>query len=388
MQTRFVTTDQGLVALKEDWDRLVAARPETEMPFYSWDWFYHSWLHFGKPVGMELFVVSVHESDQLVGILPLVRERRKSSGVGNRVLSFCNTGITPRNDMFTDPRQDQEVVFRATWDHLFEHRSAWDMLEFANVLDSSPFHPFILKGKHRRGYALIQNQGRISPFAELPGTLEDHINSLSKETRKTHRKRVRHFNVAGTSRQIRFFEKPEEIDEGLKYLETVHNNSWKGPYRNQHYPLFYQEVTPILAERGEVKIAIAFLDDVPISGGYMLSKNGTYYGCITDYDQKYQEYSPGILLLNYQLEHLLKERGRIFDFCGADQAYKKHYATGHQNHSNFEIFHSGFKSRMIYLAKKRLLPLVRKLRGIFQKKREGSKSEGSMTNEDTYTEAG
>ena len=378
MQTRFITTEQELVALKEDWDRLVVTRPETDTPFYTWDWFYHSWLHFGKSSGQELFIVAVHESNQLVGILPLVRERRKSLGVDYRILCFCNTGVTPRNTFYTDSCQDQETVFRAAWDHLFEHRSVWDMLEFVNILDSSPFHPFVLKGQHGREYARIQNQGRISPFAELTGTLEDYVNSLGKETSKTLRKRIRHFNVAGNSREVRFFEKPEEIDEGLKCLETVHNNSWKGPYSTQHYPLFFQEITPILAERGEVKISIIFLDDVPISGGYMLSKNGTYYGCGTDYDQKYQKYSAGILLLYYQLEHLLKEKGKISDFCGMNYAYKKHYATGYQSHSNFEIFHSGFKSRMICLAKKRLLPLLRKLRNIFQKKRDES-----TTNEET-----
>ena len=118
---------------------------------------------------------------------------------------------------------------------------------------------------------------------------------------------------------------------------------------------------PLLAERGEAKIAVIFLDDEPISGVYMLCKNTTYYGIITDYDQKYQEYSPGIVLLNYQLEYLLQGGGNIFDFCGADYDYKKKYATGYQNHSTFQIFHSGWKSRFVYSAKTCWLPLLRKI---------------------------
>jgi hypothetical protein len=107
MQIRFIMTDQELIALKEDWNRLVVARPETDMPFYTWDWFYHSWLHFGQPSGQELFVVSVHENEQLAGILPLVRERRKSSGMNYRILCFCNVGMTPRNTVYIDATQDQ-----------------------------------------------------------------------------------------------------------------------------------------------------------------------------------------------------------------------------------------------------------------------------------------
>ena len=361
MQTRFITTDEELIALKEDWNRLVTSRPETNMPFYSWDWFYHSWIHFGKPEGQELFVVAIDEADRLAGILPLVRSRRKSSRLTYRILSFCNVGMMPRNTIYTDSDRDQEALFRAAWNHLFDHCPAWEMLELANVLESSPLHRFVGEGDHRAGYALIQTRGATALFIELNGTFEDYLNSRSKGTRKDIRKHLKRFNESGSSRRVRFFEKPDEIEEGLKSLETVHNNSWKGAYVNQHYPLFYQEVTPILAEKGEAKIAAAFLDEVPVGGVYMLCKNGVYYGCIRDYDQKYREYAPGIVLLGHQLEHLIREGGGIFDFCGTTYDHKEKFGTGHQRHSTFQIFHSGLKSRFIYGAKTFLLPLLRRI---------------------------
>ena len=361
MQTRFISTDKELIALKEDWDRLTASRPETDMPFYSWDWFYRSWLHFGKPEGQELFVVAVYDGDQLVGILPLVRGSRKSSGLTYRILCVCNVGMMPRNTFYTDARQDQDAIFRAAWNHLFENRQVWDMLELANIPDTNPFHRFVLEGKHDTKYALIQDQGFIAPYIELTGTLDDYLNSLHKGARKDIRKHVKHFDESGTSHSIRFYEKPDDVLEGVKHLETVHSNSWKGMYTNLNYPQFYQEVTPILEERGEVKIAIVFLDDIPIGAAYMLCKNGVYYGCIRDYDQKYKEYAPGILLLDYQLEHLLKEGGKIFDFCGTGSEHKEKFGTGHHNHSIFQIFHSGWKSRFVYSSKTFLLPLLRKI---------------------------
>ena len=361
MQTRIITTEQELIALKDDWGHLVQSNPETDMPFYSWDWFYRSWIHFGKPEGQELFIVAVYENDHAIGILPLVRRKRKSSGIAYRILCFCNVGMMPRNTMYVDSNQNQESVFCAAWDHLFENHSAWDMLELANVPQTSPFHRFVMEGEHRTNYALIQNQGFMAPFIELTGTLEDYFLSLSKGTRKDIRKHVKHFNESGTARSVRIFEKPGEMREGLNYLEAVHSNSWKGSYSNQHYPQFYQEVTPVLAERNEVKIAIAFLEDVPIGAAYMLCKHGTYYGCIRDYDQKYREYAPGILLLHYQLEHLSQEGGRIFDFCGTTYDHKEKFGTGHLDHSTFQIFHSGWKSRCIYGAKTVLLPFLRKI---------------------------
>ncbi|MCL2304079.1 MAG: GNAT family N-acetyltransferase [Planctomycetaceae bacterium] len=267
--------------------------------------------------------------------------------------------MTPRNTMFTDPAQDQEAVFRAAWDHLFEHRSFWDMLEFSAVLASSSFHRFVLEAEHRPGYALIQNTGSVAIFIELTSSFEDYLSSLNKGARKDIRKHVKIFNEAGSFRLVRFFEKPDEMEEGLKHLEIVRCNSWKGSDKNPHYQQYYQEITPILAKRNEVKIAIIFLDAVPIGGVYMLSKKGTYYGCIRDYDEKYKKYAPGIVLLHYQLERLLQEGGKIFDFCGASYDHKKKFGTGHQNHSTFQVFHSGWKSRFIYSAKTFWLPLLR-----------------------------
>ena len=361
MNTRIITTEQELIAVKDDWDNLVRSNPATDMPFFSWEWFYRSWIHFGKPEGQELFVVAVYEENRLIGILPFVRGVQKLQGIACRILCFCNVGMMPRNTIYTDFNQDQETIFYAVWNHLFENRPIWDMLDIANVPEASPFHRFLLQGQHCTKYALIQNQGFIAPFIELTGTMEDYLNSLSKGTRKDIRKYIKHFNESGVSRSVRFFEKPVEIAEGLQHLETVHNNSWKGGYVNQHYPLFYQEITPILAEKGEVKIAAVFLDEVPIGGAYMLCKNGTYYGCIRDYDQQYRKYAPGILLLHYQLEHLLQEGGKIFDFCGTTYDHKEKFGTGHQNHSTFQIFHSGLKSRFIYWAKTVFLPFYRKM---------------------------
>ena len=361
MDTRMITTEQELIAVKDDWDNLVRSNPETDMPFYSWDWFYRSYLHFGKPEGMELFVITVRDGEQLVGILPLVRSGRKSAGLTYRILCVCNVGMMPRNTFYCDPHRDQEAVFRAAWDHLFANRSSWEMVEWGNVPDASSFHHFVLKGEHSTKFALIQNRGFVAPFIELTGTLEDYLNSLHKGARKDIRHHVKHFSESGSSRSVRFFEKPDEMLEGLTHLETVHSNSWKGSYDNPHYPLFYQEVTPVLAERGEGKIAIVFLDEVPIGASYMLCKNGVYYGCIRDYDQRYKEYAPGILLLHDQLKHLLQEGGRIFDFCGTTYKHKEKFGTGHHDHSTFQLFHSGLKSRFIYWSKMVLLPLYRKL---------------------------
>ena len=361
MQTRFITTDEELITLKEDWDRLVTSRPETDMPFYSWDWFYRSWIHFGKPEGRKLFVVAVYESERLVGILPLVSGERKSSGIAYRILCFCNTGMMPRNTMYTDSRQNQEAVFRAAWKHLFEHRSLWDMLEFANVIDSSPFHRFVLEGEHDAGFAMIQTQGLTSPFLELSDSVEDYLAGIDKKVRYNIKRYVKLFETNDKQHTVRVFQHPHESEEALRLAGEVKEASWKGGTRDAPFFRFFNDALPVLFANREALIQIILLENVPIAASFRLTRNGVFYGFGTDYKQEYKEHSPGVLLFYYLLHHIIEHGGHAFDFCGGDYNYKKQYTDIVQNHSSFQIFHSGMKSRFVYWSKTFLLPLIRKI---------------------------
>ena len=361
MQTRFITTDVELIALKEDWDRLVVARPETDMPFYSWDWFYRLWLHFAKPHGQELFVVAVYEENQLVGILPLVRGGRKSSGIAYRILRFCAVGMMPRNTFYTDARQDQEAIFRTAWNHLFDNRPVWDMLELANVPDSSPFHRFVLEGQHDTKYALIQNAGLSSPFLKLTGSVDDYLASIDKKVRYNIKRYVKLFETNTKQHEVRYFQHPHETEEALRLASEVAEASWKDKTKDSSYFRFFQDALPELFGQHEAIVLIILLENIPIAASFRLSRNGIFYGFGTDYNQEYKEHAPGVLMFYYLLHHIVEQGGHAFDFCGGDYNYKKQYTNVVQNHSTFQIFHSGWKSRFVYSAKTFWLPLLRKI---------------------------
>jgi len=364
MQTRLIRSEEELLPLKDSWNALIKNRPENDVPFFSWDWFYHSWRHFGEPEGREPAVVVAEDGDRLLGVLPLVRGKRKSSGISYRTLEFCNIGMMPRNTAYVAPDAEPDAVFSALRDRLFLERKYWDILELANVLDTTPFHRFWLDPDSRKpSCSLIQTQGFLSTFIRLQegATLDDYLATLGSSTRKDVRKHLRNFDNRGESGRVRFFESPEEIGEGLELLFEVHRNSWKGEYVNRHYPAFYRDVTPVLAERGEVSIAVAFLDGTPISAGYVLFNPTTCFTCINDYDTRYRDVAPGMVLFLRELEHVFRSGRTHYDFCGTIYEYKERLAGNKTNHSTFQIFHGGWKSRFLFSMKTKWLPLLRKI---------------------------
>ena len=361
MQTRLIRTEEELLPLRDAWNALVKTRPENDVPFFSWDWFYHSWRHFGEPAGRELFVVVAEDGERLVGVLPLVSGKQKSSGVSYRTLEFCNVGTAPRHSAYVDTSVEPATVFSALRHQLFAERKRWDMLELSNVAETAAFHEFWTTPQTETPLGLIRLQGFSAPYIERTGTFADYLGSLSSTTRKDIQRHLKHFKDFGDAKQVRFFDKPEEVAEGLELLFEVHRRSWKGEFVNQHYPAFYRDLTPILCERGEAFIAVALLNDKPISAGYVLTNDDTFFSLINDHDTQHRDLAPGTMLFVYEMDRLIDGGRKRFDFCGTAYDYKERLANHKTEHSTFQIFHSGWKSRFLFSAKTKWLPMLRKL---------------------------
>jgi CelD/BcsL family acetyltransferase involved in cellulose biosynthesis len=362
MNTQLITAENELISLKDSWNGLVRANAETDVPFFSWEWFYRSWLHFGKPTGQQLAVVTVEDGTQLVGLLPLVYGMKKSSGITYRTLGFCNTGIIPRNTAYWLPEQNNNVsIFQAIWQQILLMKRTWDVLELTNIPQATSFHDFWLA--EHSGIALIQTKGLSSPYALLEGLTYDQYFSQygNKDARRRFKRNTERFAAEEKHWEVNIFETEKDIQTGMDLVLAVRKESWKGAFRNEAYIRFYRELFSELVQRGEVLIPVLMLDDLPIATEIITGCNGNYFLHTNDYDSRFRETAPGICLLHAMLITAFERHWRLFDFTGDDYDYKKDSNTGVRYHSTFQIFHNGIKSRLIYSAKTFMLPLIRKI---------------------------
>src|SRR5918997_5263344 len=72
-----VKDSRGFAALEEEWEDLLRQCPHAT-PFQSWAWLYSWWEHYGE--GYELRLITVRHEGLLVGIIPLMLERRWGFG--------------------------------------------------------------------------------------------------------------------------------------------------------------------------------------------------------------------------------------------------------------------------------------------------------------------
>jgi CelD/BcsL family acetyltransferase involved in cellulose biosynthesis len=363
MNTRLVTKEDELVSLKDLWNNLVYHNPETAMPFFSWDWFYHSWLHFAKPVGQELFVVTVYDNEKLVGLLPLVRGSKKSLGISYKTLEFCNVGIIPRNTAYCDSNCDANFIFQRIGSRIFAERKNWDILELSNVAQSTRFYDYCQTIPSELLLAMIQTKGLSSPYAEFEGlTYEEYFSKYgNKDARRRFKRNTERFAAENKCWEMKIFETEQEIQQGIDLALAVRQGSWKGAFKNEEYVRFYRELFTALAQRREVLVPVLLLDEIPMAAQFITGCRNRFFLHTNDYDTRFRETAPGICLLHQMLITAFERQWKVFDFTGDDYDYKKDSQTGIQIHSTFQIFHTGMKSRFLYSAKTFWLPLIRKI---------------------------
>src|SRR5438045_2154976 len=100
MEVDVVKKTQAFTALEEEWEDLYYDSP-LATPFQSWSWLYSWWEAFGE--GYELRLITVRHGSHLVGLIPLMLERRW----GFRRLLFI--GDPDRPDLLTRSGWEDKV---------------------------------------------------------------------------------------------------------------------------------------------------------------------------------------------------------------------------------------------------------------------------------------
>jgi hypothetical protein len=98
-----IDSTQDFGALEEEWEELYHNSP-LATPFQSWAWLYSWWESYGK--AYELHLVTIRDGGLLVGLIPLMLERK----VGLGRLLFVGTGLTDNLDMLAREGWGDEVL--------------------------------------------------------------------------------------------------------------------------------------------------------------------------------------------------------------------------------------------------------------------------------------
>lgn len=202
---------QAFAALEEEWEDLHRASPQAT-PFQSWAWLYSWWEFYGE--GYELRLVTVRDRSLLVGLVPLMLERR--GGFGR--LLFVGTGLTDYHDLLA--REGREAQVSEAGRRALEQMDGWHVADLQQLRPEAVAWRVFKCWNHPRARVWQDNYPVIDvkPWDEL-------IMSLSRNLRSTVRRTLRRAEADGVRSNL---VDVDDAEQAAHRWVALHREAWRG----------------------------------------------------------------------------------------------------------------------------------------------------------------
>ena len=341
-----------------EWNALVREN-RTDTVFQTFEW-QASWCRaFGHDV--RLLVLLAETDGVLVGIAPLMISHRTLLRRPRRVLEFIGSDSADFCDFIVrDP--DVSAAF-LEW--LLEHRDLWDVVDLANIAETSPLLEFVPQLVGPRGHAVDVEHLQEAPTRLFRDPEEDR-KLLSKKSIRRHEN---WFRRAGTL-DFRFI---EDSGEALSHLETLfdqHVRRW-GPegfpsrFLDERHRAFYRNLVELMLPTAVARLSVLEFDGRPIAYEFGFEYGNRYYAVKPSFEPEYADHSPGMLIQKYCMADLIERGVGEYDFTVGDEPYKYRFANHVRNAYRARVYPSPLarmRDRVMVWIRKRAWKLRERLR--------------------------
>lgn len=341
----WVTTPEGLDALRADWTRLAGERLGV---FRTWEWQRSWWKELGS-VGAgfrELRVLVARDRDGVRAILPMYAKDVLVAGlVPRRQLRFIADGVVGSDylGLVADPGEIDAVAFEVAR-HLRRDPMLDDIdeLRLVDLLDGDPLTA-ALRCELADAMPRIGVAARYRcAYARLSGSFDSYLAGRAKGMGQQYKRRLRWLQRQ-PGFELRLATTPQQVVSDLEHLFALHRLRWSPEGGSQAIPderveRFHREAARRVAERGWVRLATVFVGGraVASSYGFACGTGFSYYQ--GGLDPEWRQRSVGTVALGALVERAYAESATEFDFLRGDESYKRmwadHWRSTHAVHAD------------------------------------------------------
>lgn len=160
-------------------------------------------------------------------------------------------------------------------------------------------------------------------FLQVDGEWSSYLKSRSGLQRSTIKRMGKKFSTDGGTLEL--LQGGVDLERSIDAYERVYAASWKvaEPHAN-----FIPGLIRACAERGWLRLGVAWLKDEPIAAQLWFVAGGKAYIYKLAYHEAYKTYAPGTLLTAMLMEHAIEEdRAVEVDYLIGDDPYKKSWMS-------------------------------------------------------------
>ncbi|CCK80480.1 GNAT family N-acetyltransferase [Desulfobacula toluolica] len=355
---RVVSDLESFYQLRTVWDELLENQ-KTHMPFLCFDWF-RIWIkHFLKD--NELFILLLYQQDRVVAIAPLhIKSIFFKKNLKARIVSLLGNIHSPiKNIIYKD--HDIRVmsdcllkIFR----FFFDVYRDWDIMELDSIPEEDHYFNILKNVANTIGFK------RREYFCYNDWVLEkisysgcEYLQKRSKNIRKELGKRKRRLQGKGDLRFENGTNK-NKFDDYIRIYNYVREHSWKHPEKDN---FFLKELRKSAMEKGWLRFAILFFNNLPISCHIRMNYKNSVYFLESVYDLEYSKFSPTTILRSELMQYIIdKENAGIIHTIRGDEPYKKDWTPTQKQRKGMTIFNNNLKGRSLAFLMLAILPNIEK----------------------------
>lgn len=313
--------------MASEWNDLTETA-HIENLFLTHDWLLEWWRVYGGD--HELWLLTGRFQGSLRGIAPLMLTRDPS---GVRCITFIGTGeITPDQLDFIVLSGWRSEFISALCKYLANSQSLWDILECDCFTDDSSVRELLSTSLRKQGLNVEYHRTIVCPYSILPSTFEVFLQSRGSETRQQFRAKLRRLIRDHPEAQFGRVESLPQFDEAFEALIRLHQSRWMGrgqtgSFADQHIIDFHRAIASDALAKGRLRLYYLKIEDSIVATYYcfQVGRKTTYYNA--GFDDKWHQYSIGILIMAYAIEQSIGQGSVEFDFLQGDEEYKSHWST-------------------------------------------------------------
>lgn len=259
---------------------------------------------------------AAHEGRHSVMLLaPDTARPQRAAGLGN----FYTSLLAP----FSSTATDRDAAAADLVACMAAERPRLAQVNLAPLDADSPDVAALRSALGRMGWAVrpYESFGNCHLPCEGLG-FDAYMAGRDSKLRNTVERKGKKLRQAGT---VAIFTEPAQVDAAMAAYEAIYAKSWKQP---EPYPQFTRGWARACAERGWLRMGVAWLGDVPVAAQVWYVYRGR--ACIYKlaYDEEHAKWSAGTVLTAALMAHVLEvDKVVEVDFLSGADPYKMTWMT-------------------------------------------------------------
>jgi CelD/BcsL family acetyltransferase involved in cellulose biosynthesis len=317
-----------LSGLEKEWNDLLASSA-SHVPFLRHEYLTSWWQGMGGGEWShgELYIVTSRlEDGRLAGIAPLFLTDNRDGEPALMLLGSIE--ISDYLDVIART-EDLPAFLEALLEHLAgEAAPGFNLLDWYNLLESSPTLPALQTAAEKRGWEYTQEPLQHCPYIPLPGDWEKYIGSIDKKQRHEIRRKMR--RAEQYYMPVRWYIADDEasLEQEMEgFLKLMACDPEKAKFLTPAMRTQMHAIAQVAMRAGWLQLAFVEVNGEK-AAGYL---NFDYMNHIWVYnsgmDFNSQDLSLGWVLLGYLLQWANENKRQSFDFMRGDEQYKYRFGA-------------------------------------------------------------